>query len=134
MKSIFFASIAFTLLLNSCSKSGDTGTGGTGSVPEKSMTNVSYGTDPLQKMDIYLPANRTTATTKVLIYIHGGGWATGDKADLTAADIDTLKKRVPDYAIFNLNYRLALPEMIFPAPFIFPMTGVEPVKCCVQRV
>lgn len=130
MKSIFFASLVFTLLLTSCSKSDDTGTGGTGSVPEKSMTNVSYGTDPLQKMDIYLPANRTTATTKVLIYIHGGGWVTGDKADLTAADIDTLKKRVPDYAIFNLNYRLALPGFpsstnTFPTQELDVKTAIE---------
>ena len=75
-------------------------------VSASTMLNSSYGTDPLQKMDIYLPAGRTTATTKVLILIHGGGWTAGDKSDFTSA-IDTLKLRLPDYAIININYRLA---------------------------
>ncbi|MBM3417040.1 MAG: alpha/beta hydrolase [Bacteroidetes bacterium] len=68
--------------------------------------NTPYGADPLQKMDIYLPAGRTAASTKVIIMIHGGGWTQGDKTDFTAY-VDTLKKRLPGYAIFNINYRLA---------------------------
>ena len=68
--------------------------------------NVAYNTDPLQKMDVYLPAGRS-ATTKVLIMIHGGGWSTGDKSELTVY-VDTMKKRLPDYAIININYRLAV--------------------------
>ncbi len=74
-------------------------------LPEKTVLNVAYGADAAQKMDIYLPAGRTSST-KVIIVIHGGGWSTGDKADITPY-IDTLKKRLPGYAIFNLNYRLA---------------------------
>lgn len=68
--------------------------------------DVGYGADPLQKMDIYLPANRSTATTKVLIMIHGGGWTGGDKTDFTPY-VDTLKNRLADYAVFNINYRLS---------------------------
>lgn len=75
-------------------------------VAEKTELNVSYGTDASQKMDIYLPAGRITTTTKVIILIHGGGWNQGDKADFTPY-VDTLKKRIPGYAIFNINYRLA---------------------------
>lgn len=74
--------------------------------PEKTELNVSYGADAAQKMDIYLPKDRATATTKVIILIHGGGWTQGDKADFTAY-VDTLKKRMPGWAIFNINYRLA---------------------------
>jgi len=128
MKQIFFASIAFTLLLTSCTKSDDPGTGGTGTIAEKNMTNVSYGTDPMQKMDIFLPANRSIATTKVMILIHGGGWTSGDKADF-AVFMDTLKKRIPDYAIFNLNYRLAS----FPANNIFPTQELD-VKAAVDFI
>ena len=72
----------------------------------ESQLNVAYGADPLQKMDIYLPAGRTTDNTKVIIIIHGGGWNQGDKADFTEY-VDTLKRRLPGYAIFNINYRLA---------------------------
>jgi acetyl esterase/lipase len=72
----------------------------------KTELNVAYASDPQQKMDIYLPAGRSTATTKVIILIHGGGWNQGDKADFNIY-VDTLKKRLPGYAIFNINYRLA---------------------------
>ena len=122
--------VLFLLLFASCSKS-DTG-GGSGpgtTIAAKTEINVSYGTDPLQKMDIYLPANRTVATTKVIILIHGGGWVTGDKSELTAADIDTLKKRLPDYAIFNINYRLAA----LPATNPFPAQELD-VKAAVEFI
>jgi acetyl esterase/lipase len=81
---------------------------GTGPVPlaAESRPNVAYGNDPAQKMDIYLPAGRTTSSTKVIILVHGGGWNAGDKTDYDPY-IDTLKKRLPGYAIFNINYRLA---------------------------
>ncbi len=51
--------------------------------------NVAYGSDPLQKMDYYLPAGRSSSTTKVLVLIHGGAWAAGDKSEFTAY-IDSL--------------------------------------------
>ena len=78
------------------------------------MLNVSYGTNAQQKMDVYLPANRSTTNTKVIIMIHGGGWNTGDKADFNEY-VDSLKKREPSYAIFNINYRLANAPDLFPA-------------------
>jgi acetyl esterase/lipase len=129
-KLLLAASIIFSLLLTSCDKNinDDPGTGAAGAIPEKTMNNVAYGTDALQKMDIYLPANRTTATTKVMILIHGGGWISGDKADF-APNMDTLKKRIPDYAIFNLNYRLAA----FPATNIFPTQEMD-IKAAVDFI
>lgn len=75
-------------------------------LPAESQQNVAYGTDSLQKMDIYLPAGRTTTTTKVFIMIHGGAWAAGDKTEFNAYK-DSLKMRFPGYAIFNINYRLS---------------------------
>lgn len=78
------------------------------------MLDVSYGTNAQQKMDVYLPATRNTTSTKVIIMIHGGGWNTGDKADFNEY-VDSLKKREPSYAIFNINYRLANTPDLFPA-------------------
>jgi len=78
------------------------------------MTNISYGTSSQQAMDVYLPAGRSAATTKVMIMIHGGGWNVGDKSDFNAY-VDTMKRREPEYAIFNLNYRLATSSTLFPA-------------------
>lgn len=73
---------------------------------ESTQKDVAYGTDPAQKMDIYLPAGRTSAATKVMVLVHGGGWTGGDKSEFDAY-IPTLKQRLPDYAIININYRLA---------------------------
>jgi len=126
IKNYLFAFAAFVLFLGSCTKA-DPNNDGSPTIAEKTITNVSYGLDAQQKMDIYLPANRTTTTTKVLILIHGGAWISGDKSDFTAADIDTIRKRLPDYAIFNLNYRLAaLPfNNPFPAQELDVKTAVE---------
>lgn len=71
-----------------------------------SKTDVAYGTDAMQKMDYYLPPGRSTESTKVMVLIHGGAWAAGDKSEF-ASYMDTLKRRFPDYALFNINYRLA---------------------------
>ena len=62
---IFLFSVAFF----SCNKT-DTNDGIT--VAAKTILNVAYGPDPLQVMDIYLPASRRADSTKVLVMIHGG--------------------------------------------------------------
>ena len=78
--------------------------------------NVEFGSDALQKMDVFLPAGRTVNTTKTIVIIHGGSWTSGDKSEMTAV-VDSLKKRLPNYAFINLNYRLAVNNAInvFPA-------------------
>src|SRR6187431_471921 len=97
------------IFISSCKKDDDTEQD-----MSVTMLNVSYGTNAQQKMDVYLPANRSATTTKVIIMIHGGGWNTGDKADFNEY-VDSLKKREPSYAIFNINYRLANTPDLFPA-------------------
>ena len=109
-----------SLMIVSCGKE-DTASSDTSST----ILNVSYGSDAAQKMDVYLPANRTTSNTKVILMIHGGGWTSGDKADFTSF-VDTLKRRLPDYAIFNINYRLsANPNNLFPAQELDTKAAVE---------
>lgn len=72
---------------------------------EETLMNISYGSSNQQVFDLYLPANRTSAT-KTLILVHGGGWIEGDKADMNGA-VGIIKQNLPDYAIANINYRLA---------------------------
>ncbi len=96
----------FLVFFMSCQKEVKNSNNSSSALPEQTSLNVTYGGDAQQKMDIYLPAGRTMATTKAIILIHGGAWASGDKTDFNAY-ADTLKKRQPDYAIFNINYRLA---------------------------
>jgi acetyl esterase/lipase len=126
LKNLFPVLAVLLISFASCSKSDDTGGGGTAT--EKTMLNVSYGADPLQKMDIYLPANRTVTSTKVIILVHGGAWVAGDKSDFTLA-IDTLKKRMPDYAVFNINYRLAA----LPSTNVFPAQEMD-VKAAIEFI
>ena len=97
--------LIFLLFVISCQKETNPGNTNTAET-EKTLLNVSYGADAKQNMDVYLPAGRTAGNTKVMILIHGGAWATGDKTDF-GAFVDTLKVRLPGYAIFNINYRLA---------------------------
>jgi acetyl esterase/lipase len=68
--------------------------------------NVSYGSHPQEVYDLYLPAGRTSETTKVVMLIHGGGWTSGDKADMNFL-VTQLRLSHPDYAIVNVNYVLA---------------------------
>lgn len=116
IRSLFPVSLSFLVMSASCTKVGEQVPPlPTPPVAAQTMPDVSYGADAKQKMDIYLPANRSTTSTKVLVLIHGGGWTSGDKADFNLTFIDTLKKRLPDYAIFNINYRLAsFPSNLFP--------------------
>ena len=97
---VFIISLSVTLF--SCSKSGDDG-GSTISAP--SVNDATYGTDSKQKFDLYLPPNRSTASTKSIILIHGGAWQEGDKSDFYS-NLSDIKVLFPDYAIFNINYRL----------------------------
>jgi acetyl esterase/lipase len=80
----------------------------------QTILNVSYGKDSLQKMDVYLPANRSIHKTPSLVLIHGGSWNGGSKSDFNQY-VDSFKKRLPHYAIFNLNYRLVNGGHTFPA-------------------
>ncbi len=82
-------------------------------LPQQTIPNVYYGKDSFQVMDIYLPKDRSVNHTKSLILIHGGGWNSGSKAEFSTY-IDSFKTRLPDYAIFNINYRLVNGGHIFP--------------------
>ena len=93
-------------LFTSCDKSsGNSSTNIIAQATAETKLNVAYGTDSAQRMDIYLPAGRNN-NTKVLVLIHGGGWASGDKSEFETA-IPVLQQQLRGYAIFNINYRLA---------------------------
>ena len=121
----FTTLIVFTSVFLSCTKNEVNSDGIT--ISAKTLLDVAYGPDPLQKMDIYLPASRRVDSTKVLVMIHGGAWIGGDKSDFVLG-IDTLKKRLPDYAIFNINYRLSTGTVN-----IFP-TQEQDVKYAVEYI
>ena len=69
------------------------------------LKDESYGSDPLQKFDLFLPKKRSTKVTRVLVLLHGGGWKEGDKGVLSSI-VDILKAKKYNWAIVNANYRL----------------------------
>jgi acetyl esterase/lipase len=99
-----------SVYLSSCTKSSDsTSTSNTTNASVKLDTmNVTYGLDAAQKMDIYLPPNRSDANTKVFVMIHGGAWTAGDKSDFNST-IPSVQSGLGNYAVININYRLAVP-------------------------
>jgi len=112
----FSLTLVLIISLGSCVKDpvggGGTGGGGTGGgggsnpLAQRIILDTAYGTDPNQKLDIYLPAGRTTAT-KVVIYIHGGGWESGSKSDPEYQQHkELLRQKWPDAAVATINYRL----------------------------
>ncbi len=74
-------------------------------IEPKTITDVNYGNDVAQRMDIYLPAGRSQATTQVLLIIHGGGWFAGDKKDMNDF-ASKFQNQMSNYAVVNMNYRL----------------------------
>jgi acetyl esterase/lipase len=125
MKQILFLFL-FPMVFIACQK--ETGTITDNPNAEKTILNVSYGSDTAQRMDVYLPANRNTTATKLLVMIHGGAWTTGDKVDFNEY-LPVFKQRLPGYALFNINYRLAS----LPVANLFP-TQENDVKAAFSSV
>ena len=78
----------------------------------KAILNLSYGADPKQVMDVYLPPNRST-NTSVIIFVHGGSFIGGDKNDFSA---HARYLAGSGYAVLNVNYRLVDASGIFDYP------------------
>src|SRR3954452_19320439 len=74
-------------------------------LPKQEFFDVAYGSDDLQKMDVYLPEGRTDTSTKIIIMVHGGAWTEGDKSDFNDA-VTVLQSQLDNFALFNINYRL----------------------------
>lgn len=110
MKKYLFLFITLSSLLifsTSCSSDDGTPTDDPNQILEaETRLNVSYGQHPRQVYDLYLPEGRTQENTKVIVLVHGGGWTSGDKSDMSNV-VDYLRENHPDYAVANINYVLA---------------------------
>lgn len=89
-----------TFAFASCDPNNGNGGGVTPNNVDTTMIDVAYGSDANQKMDIYLPKNRTTANTKVIVLIHGGAWNAGDKSEMNVL-IPKIQSKWPEVAIAN---------------------------------
>ena len=76
------------------------------------ICNVAYtdSTNPPQLLDVYLPADDSSARPMV-IYIHSGSWQEGDKAEHPEMYVPLVEA---GYVVFSINYRLT-GEAAYPA-------------------
>jgi len=92
--------------------------------PMPQWTDVAYGPDPLQKLDVYASARGGKAP--VLVMVHGGGWKRGDKIQGAA-----LQNKVPYYTgkgwvVVSINYRLT--------PQVTPLEQAQDVAAALVHV
>ncbi|NML40399.1 alpha/beta hydrolase fold domain-containing protein [Chitinophaga sp. G-6-1-13] len=79
------------------------------------MRNVPYGdAGEDNTLDAYLPENHS-ANTKIIVYLHGGGWTGGDKKEFPKQLIEELAGKL-HYGVVSMNYRLVRDHQnIYPA-------------------
>ena len=82
--------------------------GGDGAIRQVAATR--FGPDPAQKLEMFVPQG-AKGTLPIVVFIHGGSWATGDPADYRFI-ARTLCAQ--GYAVVLAGYRL-YPQVRFPA-------------------
>jgi len=79
--------------------------------PYERAVGLSYGPDPRQQLDVYVPEGQAATPRAVIVFIHGGSWQTGSKDQYRFVG-SALAER--GYVSVIPNYRLN-PEVRFPA-------------------
>ncbi len=90
------------------------------------VRDVAYGTDPAQRLDLYLPEN---AGAPVLLYLHSGGWIGGDRSAVSAMVMRFVER---GYAVASVDYRLA-PDNPFPTPVTDVKLAIRWLKAYADR-
>lgn len=67
--------------------------------------DVAYGTDPAQRLDVYLPPKAKAAP--VIFMVHGGAWMVGNKAAAKVVDNKVAHWLPQSVAFVSINYRLS---------------------------
>jgi len=89
---------------------------------KRKFLDLPYATrSQTQKLDIYLPESGD-GPFPVIMHLHGGGFAIGDKRDIHI--LPFFKGLERGYAIVSINYRLS-GEAIFPA-------GIQDIKAAIR--
>lgn len=73
--------------------------------------DLAYGTDPKQKLDIYLPKNKNLASAPVFLFFHGGGFREGDRAQYGAVAAPFAKHGIITAVA---SYRLTVDDFHYP--------------------
>lgn len=91
--------------------------------------DVPYGKAPAQRFDLFLPSG-AASDRPLLVFVHGGAWRSGDKADVRDTLITRLAERT-GHAVAAVNYRLSAKT---PADRVDPPVRSKPrVRADVRR-
>lgn len=102
---VAFVSVAFT----ACAQIGLRAVNATTVFGDYSRkVDIAYGQLPAQRLDVYKPTQQAAAP--IVIFIHGGGWNSGDKSDYRFVGA-TLAEQ--GFVAVTINYRL-YPSVKFP--------------------
>jgi triacylglycerol lipase len=80
------------------------------------VRDLAYGTDPLQKLDVFTATPTPGAPKPVVMFLHGGGFQRGDKRQPGSPFYDNIMLWLTRQGMvgINMNYRLA-PKNVWPA-------------------
>jgi acetyl esterase/lipase len=84
---------------------------------KETVRDVSYGSDPLQRLDIYLPGGE--GPHPVMMYLHSGGWVAGSHEYIPDFVLDQVDRGI---ALVAVDYRLSSRDRVgtpidaFPVP------------------
>lgn len=75
------------------------------------LRDVSYGSDPQQKFDVYIPAGARNAP--IIFIVHGGAWMIGDKAYLPVVKAKVGRWLPKGFILVSTNYRMSFqPDVV----------------------
>lgn len=72
-----------------------------------------YGKDPKQSLNVYPPAGDAKGPVPVVVWVHGGGWRTGDKDNRAGMNLCQTWAKA-GFVVVGLDYRLS-PAVVHPA-------------------
>jgi acetyl esterase/lipase len=70
----------------------------------KANRDVAYGTDPAQRLDVYMPEHAQAAP--IIFMVHGGAWMLGDKAAARVVANKAARWLPKGFIFISANYRL----------------------------
>ena len=73
-----------------------------GPVPD--LKDVPYGSENLEKLDVFLPEKKSSALAPIIMMVHGGGWCVGDKGGATMTENKVARWVPKGFLFISINY------------------------------
>lgn len=97
-------------------------------LPSPDFAEVAYGPHARNVLDVWLA--KSERPTPVLIFIHGGGFTTGSKSNLSPAILKAVLNA--GISVVSTNYRFS-PEVVFPAHYLDGARALQFVRHSAKR-